>query len=357
MAAWKRHGNMDHHREKIISGMLANGYTPAYADETFNQIVGFSGYGFPESHAASFALLTYASCWLKCHEPAAFTCALLNSQPMGFYSSSQLIQDIRRHDVEVRAVDVMVSGWNNNLEDRADPRQQPALRLGLREVRGLSEAAAERIEQARRLAPFQDVADLCHRAELDRRERTLLVEAGALASLAGHRNAARWLVAGVEQPSPLKQGSPMELFVELPTPSKGEDLLSDYASIGLTLGEHPMALIRPSLKAKRCVGSQDITRRRSGARVRVAGLVTLRQRPATANGTTFLTLEDEGGVVQVIVWPDLGLRQRKELLGSRLLAVDGKWEMADGVGNLIATRLHDLTELLGGLDARSRDFH
>lgn len=357
MAAWKRHGNMDHHREKIISGMLANGYTPAHADETFNQIVGFSGYGFPESHAASFALLTYASCWLKCHEPAAFTCALLNSQPMGFYSSSQLIQDIRRHDVEVRAVDVMVSGWNNSLEDQEDPAQQPALRLGLREVRGLSEAAAERIEHARRLAPFQDVADLCHRAGLDRRERTLLVEAGALASLAGHRNAARWSVAGVEQQSPLKQGSPMELFVDLPTPSKGEDLLSDYTSIGLTLGEHPMALIRPSLKAKRCVGSQDITRRRSGARVRVAGLVTLRQRPATANGTTFLTLEDEGGVVQVIVWPDLGLRQRKELLGSRLLAVDGKWEMADGVGNLIATRLHDLSELLGGLDARSRDFH
>lgn len=149
----------------------------------------------------------------------------------------------------------------------------------------------------------------------------------------------------------------MEMFVELPKPSQGEDLLSDYASIGLTLGEHPMALIRPNLKANRCLGSQEITRRRSGARVRVAGLVTLRQRPATASGTTFLTLEDEDGVVQVIVWPDLGQRQRKELLGSRLLAVDGKWEMADGVGNLIATRLHDLSELLGELDARSRDFH
>ena len=357
MAAWKRHGNMDAHRAKIISGMLANGYSPAYADETFNQIVGFSGYGFPESHAASFALLTYASCWLKCHEPAAFTCALLNSQPMGFYSSSQIIQDIRRHQVEVRSVDVMVSVWNNSLESMEDPALQPALRLGLREVRGLSEAAAERIEQARDEKLFEDVADLCHRAGLDKRERTLLVEAGALASLAGHRNAARWSVAGVERQSPLREGSPAELFVELPKPSQGEDLLSDYASIGLTLGEHPMALIRSSLKANRCLGSQEITRRRSGARVRVAGLVTLRQRPATANGTTFLTLEDEGGVVQVIVWPDLGHRQRKELLGSRLLAVDGKWEMADGVGNLIATRLHDLTELLGGLDARSRDFH
>ena len=357
MAAWKRHGNMDLHRDKIINGMLANGYSLSYAEETFQQIVGFSGYGFPESHAASFALLTYASCWLKCHEPAAFACALLNSQPMGFYSTSQITQDIRRHDVEVHPADVTVSCWNNTLEDQEDRMQQPAIRLGLREIRGLSEAASLRIEEARDRAPFLDVADLCHRAELDRRERTLLVEAGALASLAGHRNAARWLVAGVERQSPLREGSPAEISVELPMPSQGEDLLSDYASLGLTLGEHPMALIRPRLRDKRCLGSQEIVSRRSGTRVRIAGLVTLRQRPATANGTTFLTLEDEGGVVQVIVWQDLGNRQRKELLGSRLLAVDGTWEMADGVGNLIATRLHDLSELLGGLDARSRDFH
>jgi error-prone DNA polymerase len=201
------------------------------------------------------------------------------------------------------------------------------------------------------------VADLVHRAQLDQRERTLLVEAGALASLAGHRNEARWSVAGVEQQRPLFSDSPDEDAVLLPAPSAGEDLLSDYSSLGLTLGAHPMSLLRDRLRRQRWIGSMDLASRRSGARVRVAGLITLRQRPATAHGTTFLTLEDEHGVVQVIVWPDLGVRQRKELLGSNLLAVEGKWEKAEGVGNLIATRLYDLTEMLGGLDARSRDFH
>jgi error-prone DNA polymerase len=357
MAAWKRHGNMEEHHTRIINGMLAKGYSEAYAEETFQQILGFSGYGFPESHAASFALLTYASCWLKCHEPAAFTCALLNSQPMGFYSTSQITQDVRRHGIEVRPVDVIKSDWNSTLEDWEDQAKQPAIRLGLREVRGFSEAAAERIEAAREQAPFTDAQDLCHRAGLDRRERTLLVEAGALANLSGHRNAARWSVAGVEQRRPLLNRSPEESSIDLPNPTAGEDLLADYATTGLTLGQHPMSLIRPSLRERRCLGSQELLKRRSGSRVRVAGIVSLRQRPATAHGTTFLTLEDEAGVVQVIVWPDLGARQRKELLGSRLLAVDGKWEMADGVGNLIAIRLHDLSELLGGLDARSRDFH
>ena len=357
MAAWKRHGNMDHHKEKIITGMVGRGYTPAYAEETFQQIMGFSGYGFPESHAASFALLTYASCWLKCHEQAAFTCALLNSQPMGFYSTSQLTQDARRKGVEVLPVDVLMSQWDNTLEDWEDQSRQPAIRLGLREVRGLSEATGKRIELARARGAFQSAEDLCHRAELNGRERSLLVEAGALKALAGHRNAARWSVAGVEGQMPLLDSSPVEDSVALPQPTEGEDLLADYGTLGLTLGKHPMALIRESLSQRRCLGSQEVWKRRSGSRVRMAGIVSLRQRPATASGTTFITLEDESGVIQVIVWPDLGNRQRKELLGSRLLAVDGKWEMVDGVGNLIASRLHDLTELLGGLDARSRDFH
>lgn len=357
MAAWKRHGNMDLHYEKIVSGMVANGYSREYADETFQQILGFSGYGFPESHAASFALLTYASSWLKCHEPAAFACALMNSQPMGFYSTSQITQDAKRHGIEIRPVDVTVSVWNNTLEDRPDRGDQPALRLGLREIRGFSELAAEQLAAARAAAPFRDVADLCHRAGLDQRERTLLVEAGALASLTGHRNGARWSVAGVEQQRPLFSDSPAEDIVVLPAPSAGEDLLSDYASLGLTLGAHPIALLRDRLRAQRCLASTDLAQRRSGARVKVAGLVTLRQRPETAHGTTFLTLEDECGVVQVIVWPDLGARQRRELLGSRLLVVEGKWEHADGVGNLIAARLHDLSGMLGGLDTRSRDFH
>ncbi|MDQ3038626.1 MAG: error-prone DNA polymerase [Pseudomonadota bacterium] len=357
MAAWKRHGNMDMHYQRITQGMLANGYTQAYADETFQQILGFSGYGFPESHAASFALLTYASCWIKCHEPSAFACALMNSQPMGFYSTSQITQDALRHGVDIRPVDVEVSGWNNTLEDQEDRAQQPAIRLGLREVRGLSETVALRIEQAREFSPFRDASDLCHRAQLDQRERTLLVEAGALSNLEGHRNSARWSVAGVEQQRPLFSQSPDEEAITLPSPTQGEDLHADYATLGLTLGPHPMLLLRERLKADGWLASADLTHRRSCARVRAAGLVTLRQRPETANGTTFLTLEDEFGVIQIIVWPDLGTRQRRQLLGSRLLAVEGKWEKSDGVGNLIATRLHDLSPMLGGLDARSRDFH
>jgi len=192
---------------------------------------------------------------------------------------------------------------------------------------------------------------------LDQRELRLLAEAGALAGLSGHRNDARWEVAGVEQQRPLFSDSPDEEEVLLPSPTESENLATDYATLGLTLGRHPLALVREQLRKKRCIDSQEILRRRSGSRVRVAGLVTLRQRPATASGTIFLTLEDEAGNVQVIVWPDLGEAQRKELLGSRLLVVDGKWEWNEGVGNLIANRLHDLSSILGGLDARSRDFH
>ena len=357
MAAWKRHGNMDHHHDKIIRGMLANGYTPSFAEETFQQILGFSGYGFPESHAASFALLTYASCWLKCHEPAAFTCALLNAQPMGFYSTSQLTQDVTRHGIEVRPVDVTVSTWDNTLEDQQGRSLQPAIRLGLREIRGLSEDVAHRIEAARQEASFSDVEALCHLAKLDRRDRRLLAEAGALATLVGHRNDARWSIAGVESQRPLLSSSPIEDALMLDAPSQGEEMLADYASLGLTLGAHPMSLLRSRLVGKRCLDSKQLMQRKDGVRVRAAGVVSLRQRPETAHGTTFLTLEDERGNIQVIVWPDLGIRQRKELLQSRLLLVEGRWQKAEGVGNLIATRLHDLSELLGSLDVRSRDFH
>lgn len=357
MAAWKRAGNMEVHRAKIIEGMLRNGYTEAFAIRCWDQIVGFSGYGFPESHAASFALLTYASCWLKCHEHAAFTCALLNSQPLGFYSTSQLTQDARRHSIEIRPIDVTVSGWDSSLEAWPDPEKQPAIRLGLREIRGLSDDAGERIVAARTEHAFRDVADLCKRAALTKREQTLLVEAGALKHLAGHRNDARWEVAGIEVQRPLFAESPEEDEVALPAPSIGEDLRADYASTGLTLGVHPVSLLRERLRKERCLDSEEVTRKQSGARVRVAGLVVLRQRPATAKGTTFVTLEDEKGNVQIIVWPTLGERQRKELVGSRLMVVDGRWDCVDGVGNLIADRLRDMSQWLGQLDTRSRDFH
>jgi len=355
MAAWKRRGNMDLHREKIITGMRARGYTLQFAQETFEQLLGFSGYGFPESHAASFALLTYASCWLKCHEHAAFACALLNSQPMGFYSTSQITQDLRRHGVEVRPVDVLRSDWDGTLEGPDGPAGQPAVRLGLREIRGFPAEAAHRIVEVRARG-IRQVAQLCRDARLNRREQALLADAGALASLTGHRHDARWSVAGIEESRPLDL-EVNESPESLPAPTTGEDILADYAVLGLTLGAHPVSLLRARLTRDRCLRSGELRHRCSGSTVRAGGLVTLRQRPATANGTTFLSLEDEDGAFQVIVWKRLGAAQRPALTGSRLLIVEGRWEMADGVGNLIASHLLDRSAWLGELDTRSRDFH
>ncbi|WP_240183424.1 error-prone DNA polymerase [Arenimonas caeni] len=357
MAAWKRRGGLEHFRERLFAGLAKNGYDTDFAERIFEQIRGFGSYGFPESHAASFALITYVSCWLKCHEPAAFTCALMNSQPLGFYSNSQLVQDARRHGIAVRPVDVRHSHWDNTLEPwPGDAARQPALRLGLREVAGLAREAGERLVAARAARPFDDVADLCHRAGLDERARSLLAEAGALRGLAGHRHRARWAVGGVEKQLPLFAASPAEDAVQLPVPSAGEDLLADYARLGLTLGPHPLALLRRQLAARRYRRSRELRELPNGSRARAAGLVTMRQRPETAGGTTFVTLEDEDGMVNVVVWRDLGERQRRVLVESRLLGVEGRWETLDGVSHLIASRLHDESALAGQLDSRSRNF-
>ena len=356
MAAWKRHGTMDQHRQRIISGMLARGYSESYAEETFQAILGFSGYGFPESHAASFALLTYASCWLKCHEPAAFVCALLNSQPMGFYTTSQLTQDVRRHGVQVRPVDVDVSRLDNTLEACRQSAGGLAIRLGLREIAGLGGDAAARIQTARSDGPFKDVQDLVRRASLDAGARRALADAGALASLTGHRHAARWQVAGVEPQLPLFAGSPAEVAVDLPAPGVAEDMADDYRSLGLTLGVHPLQLLRPELTRMRVKDSRQLRDLRNGAPARVAGLVTLRQRPATASGTTFVTLEDEHGNTQVIVWPDLAERQRRILLGARVLLAWGRWEQEEGAGNLIAAGMEDITPMAAAAPTSTRDF-
>ncbi|HEY1076812.1 MAG TPA: error-prone DNA polymerase [Fontimonas sp.] len=356
MAAWRRNGDMEAHRERITAGMLERGYDIAFAEQIFEQIKGFASYGFPESHACSFALITYVSCWLKCHEPAAFTCALLNSQPMGFYSPSSLLQDARRHGIEVREVDATRSDWDNTLEGGMPGGAQPAIRLGFRQIRGFPEAAGRRIEAARADRPFANIADLCARAALDTRESALLAEAGALKALTGHRHDARWAVAGLEPQRPLFDDSPAEEAIALPVPTAGQDAVADYRSLGLTLGAHPLSLLRDRLRRQRCLGSTDLQSRKHGTWLRAAGLVTMRQRPATAGGAVFVTLEDEGGVINVVVWRDLAERQRRELIGSRLLAVDGTWERVDGVEHLIARRLHDMTPLLGDLDTRSRDF-
>jgi len=356
MAAWKRHGDMEKHQQRLAEGMLKRGYSAEFAAQIFEQIRGFASYGFPESHACSFALITYVSSWLKCHEPAAFTCALLNSQPMGFYSASSLIQDVRRHRVEVRDVDVNFSDWDNTLEGSALKGQQPAIRLGFRQIHGFPEDTGHRIAAARRARPFASVADLRARAELDRRASDLLAAAGALASLAGHRHNARWSVAGLEPQRPLFDDSPIEDTASLPAPTQGQDVIADYSALGLTLGAHPLSLLRGHLQKERWLGSADLQARQHGCHLRVAGLVTMRQRPATAGGAVFITLEDEAGIVNVVVWRDLAERQRRELLSARLLAVRGRWERVDGVEHLVAGHLQDLTPLLGALETRSRDF-
>ncbi|RMN61582.1 Error-prone DNA polymerase, partial [Pseudomonas savastanoi pv. savastanoi] len=239
MAAWKRHGGLEPHRERLRTGMLKNGYEADFADRIFEQIKGFGSYGFPESHAASFALLTYASCWLKCHEPAAFTCALINSWPMGFYSPDQLLQDARRHHIEIRPVDVRYSDWDCSLEplDHPDRTRNLAIRLGLRMVRGFREEDALRIEVARAKRPFVDATDLTLRAELDSRAAEALADSGALGGLIGHRHRARWEVAGVEAQRPLFDDLPSEeTQVILPLPTVAEDLVADYTTLGTTLG-------------------------------------------------------------------------------------------------------------------------
>jgi error-prone DNA polymerase len=358
MAAWKRHGGLEPHRERLARGMLAKGYSQAFAAHLFEQIKGFGSYGFPESHAASFALITWTSCWLKYHEPAAFACGLINSAPMGFYSPDQLLQDARRHRIRVLPVDVRYSVWDCVLET---PRgaTRPAIRMGLRMIRGFAEDVANHIATERVLHPFDDVVDLCRRAGLDARQRALLADAGALRGLAGHRHRARWSIASVESPRPLFADAPAvaEAEVMLPLPTRAEDVRADYALIGTTLGPHPLTFLRALLTRRRCRRSAELKRCDNGAQVRTAGLVTLRQRPQTASGAIFMTLEDEDGMTNVVVWNDLAHRQRREMLESRLLAVEGKLESRHGVQHLIAERLHDWTALLGRLDTRSRDFH
>ena len=346
MAAWKKRGGLEHFEEKLKRGMRENGYSAGFADSIYRQILGFGEYGFPESHSASFALLVYVSSWLKCHHPAAFCAALLNSQPMGFYAPAQLVQDARRHGVEVRGPDVNRSDWDCTLEDGA-------LRLGLRMVRGLAEAAGRRIASLRR---YEDVDELSRRAQLNRKDLRVLAAAGALESLAGHRRLAHWSAAGAAPGAPLDApaGEPQ---VDLLPPREGEDIAADYASLGLTLGRHPLALLREHFGNQQVLTAEQIRVLPHGAPARVAGLVTCRQRPDTASGVIFVTLEDETGCANVVVWSSLVERQRRELLGARLLEVQGTVERDGEVVHLVARRLADHSALLGPLEAVSRDFH
>ena len=348
MAAWRRKGGLEHFEARLVRGMLERGYTREFAEAIYRQILGFGEYGFPESHSASFALLVYVSAWLKCHKPAEFCAALLNSQPMGFYAPAQLVRDAQRHGVEVRPVEVAASAWDCTLEGRA-------LRLGLRMVSGLAAASAQRIVASR---PFESVEDLSRRAALNRRDLGCLAAAGALASLAGHRRQAHWRAAGVDQTSDMLRGAPVrETAAKLAAPGEGEDIVADYASLGLTLGRHPLALLRGRLGRLGIRTAGHLYSLPHGQVARTAGLVTCRQRPDTASGVIFVTLEDETGCTNVIVWRDLVERQRRELLGARLLGVQGVIEREGEVVHLVARRLFDHDKLLGCLAVHSRDFH
>jgi len=410
MAAWKRKGGVSKYHDRIVSGMLARDYTLEFAEQICKQIQGFGEYGFPESHAASFALLTYVSSWIKCHEPAAFLCALLNSQPMGFYGPSQLVQDAKRHGVQVREVDVNISNWDSALEEIEDAppaplpppaavgggsgagepagagglcvadgmvgyvagdyfaaayasgagyarRRQPAVRLGMSILRGMRPDAAQRIEEARLLRPFTSVADLARRADLNRHDLQVLAGANALRGLAGNRRQALWEAIGaVPDKDLLRPAKPEEELPQLKPPSEGDEIIGDYRAQGLTLGRHPLALLRPQLLRQRFMPAEVLNTFSNGQLARGAGIVTVRQRPGTAKGVLFITIEDETGNVNVIVWPDLVDKFRREVLGASLLGVYGIWQEEGQVRHLVAKRLVDLSHLIQRLPTTSRDF-
>ncbi len=355
MAAWKRRGGLGHFRERLVNGMSARGYKPEFAEQIYQQICGFGEYGFPESHSASFALLAYVSAWLKHYEPAAFLAGLLNAQPLGFYAPSQLVQDARRHGVTVHQVDVVYSGPECSLEGDA---RTPGVRLGLAMIKGLAADAAQRIISARQQQPFVDTADLAARAGLDAGALRRLADSGALVTLAGHRRHAHWAAAGAQPLEGLLAAAAFEEpQMQLFPPGEAENIVSDYASLGLTLERHPLALLRPRLERLRLVTAATLRALEDGSPARTAGIVTCRQRPGTARGTMFVTLEDETGYVNVIVWPALIEGQRRELLQSRLLGVAGIVQKAGDVVHLLARRLQDHSTLLGKLATVSRDFH
>jgi len=355
MAAWRRNGDLERFERRLIDGMTARGYKRDFAERIFNQIKGFGEYGFPESHSASFALLVYVSAWLKHHEPAAFCCALLNSQPMGFYAPQQLVRSAREHGVEVRPVDVNSSDYDSKLEPRED--LPPALRLGLHNVKGLSEEGGKRVVEARSGGAFRAVRELAECARLGAKDLGALASAGALHGIAGHRHRARWEVAGVEKPTELLTSPRFnEALPMLRRPLESEDIASDYRHLGLTLGRHPLALLRARLAELHVLDARSVAGLRHGARVRSAGLVITRQRPSSAAGVTFVTLEDETGYLNLVIWDSLAQSERRIVRGAALMGVVGKVQKEGEVLHVIAERLYDHSEWLGDVVTRSRDF-
>lgn len=359
MADWGKNSRLDNFEEQLVSGMLARGYSEPFARQLFQQIRGFGGYGFPESHSASFALLSYFSAYLKCHHPAAFCCALLNSQPMGFYPPAQLIQDAQRHAVSFYPADANHSEWLSTLVEGSSAGQ-PAVRLGLHQIKGLSAASGERLVAARAERPFASLADLASRAQLNQRDCGLLAGAGALHSINSHRRQSQWQALAINEPRPLLGYQRTDDGVAMAPDSELETLYSDYQRLGYSLHSHPLAHLRDHPELRGCKRAAELDALGHRRFVRIAGLVTCRQRPSSASGVLFLTLEDESGSSNVVVWVAVQQRCQQALLRSQLLRVKGVVEKAadsDGrVVHVIAQELTDLTTLLGSGLPRSRDF-
>ncbi len=377
MATFRRSGTIGRLKDKFLNGMQARGYESAFAERCFKQIEGFADYGFPESHAASFALIVYVSAWLKCHYPAAFACALLNSQPMGFYAPAQIVGDARRHGVDVRPVDVNVSDRDSTLEAAPGSTGGMALRLGFRQVKGLAARDATALVAAR-TEGFYTVAALQRRTGLGSPVLAILARADAFTSMGLDRRHALWAVRGLGEPLPGLFGavpSPepgCEPEVRLPAATLGEQVFDDYRALKLSLRAHPLALLRPRFEGKGYLDSGRLRDLMHGRRARVAGLVITRQRPGSANGVIFVTLEDETGHANLIIWPKVFERFRKHVLSATLLAAEGPVQREGEVVHLLAERLSDLSGLLGALaadavpgraadearfDVQSRDFH
>ncbi len=358
MATFRSRGMVHELEDMMVGRMIARGYDAEFAARCFNQIKGFGEYGFPESHAASFALLVYVSAWLKCHYPAAFAAALLNSQPMGFYAPAQIVRDAREHGVEVLPVDVNLSGWDNALEQDGSRESRIALRLGLRQIDGFPEAAAARIVAARAEGgPFRDVRELKERAGLSPALVERLASADCLGSLGLSRRQALWearsLIAAPELPlfaamTSRGEGEEAQKTV-LPAMPLSEEVVADYQTQRLSLKAHPLAFLRADLAERGFVRAADLRQRKERSAVQVAGVVLIRQRPGSAKGVCFITLEDESGVVNLVIWPDLMARQRKVIMGARLMEVRGRVEYDDEVIHVIATHLTDATPSLHAL--------
>jgi len=412
MAAWRRSGAIDGFHQKIVQGMLENGYTLEFAEQCFQQIKGFGEYGFPESHAASFALLVYVSAWLKRYHPAAFAAALINSQPMGFYQPAQIVRDAREHGVEIRAVDVNESIWDCTLEEgqrdegtegQRDKGEKetwglagPALRLGFRQLKGMSQTHADRMVDVRdRFGRFASVEALHSRVRLPVVVLKLLAEADAFGSMGLSRREALWKVLRLkDENNPLiesreegTEGAAMaspdsclplslcpsvplslcpsfsppvsrdEPIVSLPSMPLGQEVMIDYSTAGLSLKKHPVALVREELAKQRILTAAGLMNTPHARWVKVAGLVLIRQRPGTASGIVFETLEDETGIVNLIVKPDIYDHYRSAARHAHLLQADGYVQRNGQVVHVMAKRLYDLSHLIQGYELRSRDFH